>query len=223
MGYYIPKRRKIRGWKRRVKQVDRWGDLIKQPNTEWFKRESTKHMYERCFLSPFYLAEKRHPPLWFYKRIISKFITAYEAWAKDLTKLEMPFDLMLWIYDPAFIRSEIISWKVEEAGQQKRFVWESESESDKSFPYQRFDSPLYDLHQFEWTLADDENIHFEDDFEDADFTAADLLAGGYIKKVQGSGEVYYAKRLGDIWIGRYKSKVDIGVRNTTQDYFAPPR
>jgi hypothetical protein len=166
------------------------------------------------------MAERRHPPLWFYKLIIAKFIKAYEVWEQQFEQLNIPFDLMLWIYDPAFIQSEIIAWKVEEPGTRKRFVYESQL--NKPFPYKKFESKSCNLHDFDWILADDELIHFEDDFEDADFTLEDLLADGYIRKVQRGNQVYYSKRIGDIWIGRRKGQTDNEVKSSLQGYFAPP-
>nr|WP_199083414.1 hypothetical protein [Pedobacter sp. ASV19] len=55
-------------------------------------------------------------------------------------------------------------------------------------------------------IADEEHLHFGSDFDYADFAADDLLNDGYMKKVQRENEVYYAKRLGDIWIGRENVK-----------------
>jgi len=49
-----------------------------------------------------------------------------------------------------------------------------------------------------------------------------LLADGYIKNVQGDNEVYYEKRIGDIWVGRLKSNLKSNPENILQPYFAPP-
>jgi len=212
--------KKIRGWKRRIRQIDRWGERIKEPNLEWFKREGTTHLYQRCYLSPFYMAERRHPPLWFYKLVIRKFIAAYEVWEQQLKQTGTPSDFMLWLYDPAFIQSEIIAWKVEEPGTLKRFVYESELK--KPFPYKKFESKEYNLFDFDWILADDELVHFEDDFEYADFTLGDLLSDGYVKKIQGDNQIYYSKRVGDIWIGRRKGNLNNAIKSSVQGYFAPP-
>jgi len=63
---YNPKRKKIRGWKRRVRQVERWGELIKEPYLKHFVSDTGRHTYERCYLSPFYRLDKLQPPLWFF-------------------------------------------------------------------------------------------------------------------------------------------------------------
>jgi len=220
MNLYHSQKRKIRGWKRRVGHLDKWGELIKKPHTNYFLTERGRHTYERYTVSPFYSLVKRHPPLWFYKLIIAKLVTAYSEWRKTFNNLDVPYDLQLWLYDPAYIRSEIICHKMQQYGARKRFSWESDL--SKPFPYKKLESKHYNLHDFEWILADDEHIHFEDDFEDAGFTAEDLLADGYIRKQQGDGLIYYAKRLGDIWIGRGKGLMRKDGQDVIQGYYAPP-
>jgi hypothetical protein len=203
MKKYSHIKKKIRGWKRRIKQIDKWGIDIQEPDLEWFAKPSTRDVYRRCTISPFYNADKKHPPMWFYKLLIAKFITAYDRWKQAFDELGIPYDLQLWIYDPSFIRSEIVCWKVQELNQLMKFIWESDL--IKSFPYDTFKSNTYNLNDFDWVLADEEHVHFESDFEDADFSADDLLSDGYVKKVQNKDEMYYAKRLGDMWIGRRKT------------------
>ncbi|WP_295772352.1 hypothetical protein [uncultured Mucilaginibacter sp.] len=221
MKFYHSQKKKVRGWKRRVHHLDRWGELIKEPHTKYFLTERGRHTYERYTVSPFYNLVKRHPPLWFYKLIIAKLVTAYSEWQKTFDKLNVPYDLQLWLYDPSYIRSEIICHKMQQHGERKRFSWESDL--SKPFPYEKLGSKHYNLQDFEWILADDEHIHFEDDFEDANFTAEDLLADGYIRKQQSDGLIYYAKRYGDIWIGRRRDAMSKDTKDVIQGYFAPPR
>lgn len=200
--YYTGIHKKVRGWKRRIKQINKWGEDIQVPNIERFTQTRARCVYRRCTIAPFYNAKKKHPPTWFYKLIIAKFITAYHTWKRIFDDLGIPYDLQLWLYNPSFIHSEIVCWKVDEFNQCMKFNWESDLV--KSFPYDTFGSNT-SLSDFDWVLADEEHVHFESDFDYADFTADDLLNDGYVKKVQRENEVYYAKRLGDIWIGRRKN------------------
>ncbi|MFD0793461.1 hypothetical protein ACFQZX_07510 [Mucilaginibacter litoreus] len=216
-----PKRKKIRGWKRRIRQVERWGERIEQPYLSHLLSDRGRHTYERCYLSPFYRLDKRQPPLWFYKIIIAQFIKAFQSWEAVFKEIGQPHDLQLWLYDPAYISSEIICYKMQQAGDVKRFSWESDF--TKPFPYEKFSSPGYDLTQFDWILSDDAYVHFEDDLDYAEFTEADLFADGYIRKVQDDGNVYFTKRIGDIWIGRRKGILDNNVNVIKQGYYPPPR
>jgi hypothetical protein len=219
--YRNPLKKKIRGWKRRIRQVEQWGESIKQPYLNYFVSDHGSRTYERCYLRPFYSLDKRHPPLWFYKLILSKFVNAYFEWEKVFAKLGQPYDLQLWLYDPAYIRSEIICYKMDEGGERKRFVWEADHPSP--FPHDKFASPLYDLRQFDWIQSEDADIFFEGDLEFEETTAEILLADGYRAKVQQGTEVYYAKKVGDIWIGRRRGRVTSNSKGVVQSYFAPPK
>jgi hypothetical protein len=140
--------------------------------------------------------------MWFYKLIIAKFLTVMDHWSDVFIERDKLYDLEFSLYDPSFIRSELNCWEVAEQGKQKRFAWESDFK--KPFPYQKFASPMYNLFDYEWILAEEENIIFQSDIDDDDLDVNEYLADGYIKKVQGENEVYYAQRIGDIWIGRRK-------------------
>ncbi|WP_428330579.1 hypothetical protein [Mucilaginibacter sp.] len=214
---YNPKQKKIRGWKRRIKQLERWGESIKQPYLKYFLTESGRHTYERCYLSPFYRLDKRQPPLWFYKLIVAKFILAFNKWEQTFKELNIPHDLQLWLYDPAYISSEIICHKMKQPGEFKRFSCESDIE--RQFPFEWFANAKYDLTLFDWILADDELVHFESDLEYADFSGQDLFADGYAKMVQEDGTAYYNKRIGDIWIGRRRGLMNEDSKNVMQEYY----
>lgn len=217
---YNSNRKKIRGWKRRIKKINRWGEYLKQPNIEWFKKENVRHTYERCYLSPFYRLDKRHPPLWFYKLIIAKFIAAYNEWEKVFEESSIPYDLQLWIYDPSYIQSEIICYKMQEQGEYMRLGWEAKNQ--KLFPYEKFESKEYNLDEFEWVLADEDNIVWGDDFDYAEFTLEEILADGYEKREFEDGRIYYVQRVGDIWIGRRKDKLAKNFKSRLWSYQAPP-
>jgi hypothetical protein len=199
--YYHSNHKKIRGWKRRIRQIDVWGEGIKKPYLKFFN-ETGDYTYDRCTLYPFYALEKRHPPLWFYKLIIAKFIAAHKEWEKIFNDLNIAYDLQIWLYDPSYIRSEIICRKVEKKGDIIMYAWESKLK--KTFPYGQFALNNVDLKQFEWVLTDEELVTFESELEDEGFTADELLADGYVKKDSGENGFYYAKRIGDLWIGRKK-------------------
>lgn len=200
--YYLnPNRKKIRGWKRRIKHINAWGEYIKQPYLKSFNKAGD-YTYERNIIDPFYRLLRRQPPLWFYKLIINKFVNAYFEWEKAFNELSIPYDLQIWLYDPQFIQSEIICYAVENKGDRARYAWSADEQ--KPFPYDKFSIDDALLKRFEWLLFDDELVTFENELKDEDFTSEDLLAGGYVKKETDENVCYYAKRIGDIWVGRLK-------------------
>lgn len=98
--------------------------------------------------------------------------------------------------------------------------WEAKEE--KSFPYQKFGSKEYDLNEFEWVLAEENNVVWGDDFDYAEFTLEEILADGYEKRELENGTVYYAQRVGDEWIGRRKDKLSKNSKSRSWSYQAPP-
>lgn len=201
--------------------MERWGESIKEPYLKYFISNHDSHTYNRCYLYPFYALDKRHPPLWFFKLILSKFVAAYFEWEKVFNQIGLPYDLQLWLYDPAHIRSEITCYRMNEQGERRRFAWESKLE--KPFPYHKFVSPLFDLEQFDWILADDEDVIWEDDLDINETTDAKLIDEDFIRKEAGRNEIYYAKRVGDIWMGRRKGQITSNSKSVVQSYFAPPK
>ena len=143
----------------------------------------------------------------------------YDLWDRMFSNLNLPYDLQLWLYDPAFIRSEIICYKMEE-DQQKTFVWQSEKV--KAFPFDKLSIKLHDLTAFDWTPADDAEVIFENDLEDYGYTENQLLTKGFIKKIQNKTQVFFSKKIGDIWIGRRKSTKSEKTEQIIQGYFPPP-
>lgn len=201
--YTKTNRKKIRGWKRRVKKLDKWGEHIKRPAITPF--ENYGYTYYRCTLSPFYSLIKQSPPIWFYKLIVAKFVIAYTEWQKTFDALDVPYDLMLWIHDPSFphseiIRSEIISYKVDKKGDKATLGWQSDRKAE--FPYKLLSDPAYRLEDFDWMLTDEEYVLFKDDIEEEEINIEALITDGYVKKTHNNGTVYYAKHRGNMWVGR---------------------
>ena len=199
--YHSKNRKKIRGWKRRIKQINAWGKHIKIPYLQYFNKAGD-YTYERCFLYPFYVLEKRQPPLWFYKLMIAEFVTACSEWDKVFKALNVPYDLQIWIYDPSYMWSEIICRRVEKVGDRSCYAWEAAI--NKPFPFAKFSTANSGLENLEWILADEETIIWENELEEYNSTVEELLNEGYIKKDSGENGFYYAKKIGDLWVGRMK-------------------
>ncbi|PJJ83637.1 hypothetical protein [Mucilaginibacter auburnensis] len=116
------------------------------------------------------------------------------------------YDLHLWLYDPDYIRSEIICYKTDSPGETIRP--DSEIVAIKPFPYNKFGDINYNLHQFDWSIAEDKVVCYDYEFEYADFTVDDLLKDGYELQLNQEGAKMYVKHFGDIWIGRKKHELE---------------
>jgi hypothetical protein len=199
--YINPNKQKIRGWKRRVRFLNNWGTAILNPPENFFQT-NREYVYKRYRMYPWYNFYKhRQPPLWFFNILIEHFVRAYENWEKVFHESKEPYDLYLEIYDPHYILSEIECRKMKDHGD-KYFFWPP-SAATKSFPFDRFQSRACDLSAFEWELHIEEDFLFESELEDRETTANKLINNGYIKYDSENG-IYYAKAIGDVWMGRRK-------------------
>jgi hypothetical protein len=211
-GYIDPNKWKIRGWKRRVEYLNRWGNDIQKPYTGFLKITSGyntdrpgsyPYMRERYAVYPWYNFYKhRQPPLWFFKIIIGYFVSAFDKWDTTFAEYNEPYDVFIQIYDPHFIESEIHCVKMEEEGD--RYDYWPVSEITKPFPFNKFGSSAYDLSKFDWELRIEEDI-VDDDFEYNGWNETKLFKNGYVKHAY-EDRAYYTKPIGDVWVGRKKNE-----------------
>lgn len=198
MSYYSPQRKKIRGWKRRLRRLERWAKLINYPDLECF--DIVGYTFERCSVYSYHLAQKRQPPLWFHKRIIDKLLGAYHNWMSVFNSMNVHYDLKLWVRYPTISHSEIICYKVDQPGEQKQV-------RSKIIQPTSLDNMVRlndELAMFDWMITPEVDTYEEYEFDNANFKPEDLQADGYVRKQHGDDTVYYTKRLGKIWIGRLK-------------------
>ena len=202
-GYLDPNKWKIRGWNRRLRFLHFWGGWILTPDLKnW--HSSDDYIYERYKIYPWYrFGKHRQPPLWFFKELIKQFVGAYDNWDKIFKERKEPYDLFVGIYNPHFILSKVECRRMEENGDKYEY-WPF-SKVNKPFPFDKFQSNAYDLTKFDWELCIEEDVIFESEFEDSETNEQVLLSKGYEKRENQHG-VYFAKRIGDVWMGRKKKR-----------------
>ena len=174
-----PNKRKIRGWKRRVRFLHNWGKWIYEPDLEnW--NSGSDYTYERYRESPWYtFYGKRHPPLWFFKEIIKQYVSAFQNWVNIFQEKNEPYDLQLELHDPNYIFSEIEARRTEQVGQ-RIYYWPL-SEVQRHFPHEKFASKE-SLTELDWELCIEEDYIFENDIEWRGKTKEALLSEGYVKR-----------------------------------------
>ncbi|MDN4617549.1 hypothetical protein QCD85_05535 [Paenibacillus sp. PsM32] len=99
-------KKKIRGWKRRIKQIEDWKQRYIHLDIEQLERHHRD--YVKLWINPFYQLTKRNPPVWYARLIFGAMIEVYESWYQQLKLLNEPFYLKIWLYDPNFISSQIV-------------------------------------------------------------------------------------------------------------------
>jgi hypothetical protein len=193
-------KKKIRGWKRRVKILNAWGERILGVDPDVLNEYG--RAYQKCIIDPFYRFDKRHPPLWFFKLIVGKLVIAFDAWGEVFKGNGQPYDLQLWIYEPNYIWSQLVCKKVDVNN--KKYNYFSEMENQYAFPFEKFaNSNPEHLKTFDWARCAEQTYVDQYDIDEGYYTVDELIHNGYEKQTHQNGEIYYAKIIGNVWVGRY--------------------
>ncbi len=197
------RKKKIRGWKRKTKQISQWFESNKGFSFSHF--EKYREEYVKISVDPWNRLGKRTPPNWYFKLILQKLIEIHDLWNIEVSSLEVPFDLQIWLHDKVTMRSEIVCSAIENTmvNSEKYF---RRSSDKKQFPA-RWQSGLYDLDRFNWQLHDDEIFWFKNLQELSESEISELLKDGFIGEVieiNNQVEVRYSKKVDHVWIGRLK-------------------
>lgn len=105
----IPNRKKVRGWPRRLQELDRLRARNMVVDVERLSSKGTAYDYAKLYLDPFYRLEKRNPRWWFRRLCVAALVDIAEAWRGQLTVLDRPVMLELWIGHPNFLESQVVA------------------------------------------------------------------------------------------------------------------
>jgi hypothetical protein len=202
--YIDPNKKKIRGWNKKIRQIDLWFDRSK--NLDVGHLQKYREDYVKIQINPWNRLVKRAPPNWYYKLILVKLIEIHDLWIQNEALKDHPHDLQLWLHEPNTIRSEVVCPLVGKEGG-RRDNYYLKSNDFKQFPFEKWSSKKVDLHRFTWELYDDHDFVFESHYELSEEEIDELFNEGYIKEeieVDGKNDVRYKKKVGNVWIGRFK-------------------
>ncbi|MEK4650742.1 hypothetical protein NX902_05775 [Niallia sp. FSL W8-0954] len=208
--FYFSKKKKIRGWKRHKRKIERWKQNAINLDMDYLR--NYQRQYEKLWIHPFYKLERRNPPNWYKSLLLDAMIEVYLEWHQKMKKEEEDFYLKLWLYDPHFINSQIVvAYRNCLDFYDKTFKRRQEN---KEFPFDKFHSLRDKLEQFEWDL------HIESDYYDENDLNEWLEEGALTEKQVSriKGKAYDAVRIkdedgsflqysldkGDVWIGTLK-------------------
>jgi hypothetical protein len=197
-------RKKIRGWKRRIRHIDDWFENNKVANLESF--ETRGEDYIKIRIDPWNRLCKQVPPAWYFRLIIKKLIAIHDDWKLTYDALNKPFDLQIWLYDPNNIMSEVVCASVDKKGE-KRENYFRKSKDSLTFPSQKWSCYLYDLSRFTWELYDDEDFRFKNIEKLEEEDIRELMSKKYKAEtttINGQDEIMYSKKVDHVWIGRLK-------------------
>ncbi|WP_138754385.1 hypothetical protein [Paenibacillus sinopodophylli] len=202
------RKKKIRGWKRQIRKIDSWVarvfDLDRKHLTD-YNRD-----YAKLWIHPFYALPRRNPPTWYNRLLLKAMLDVHANWNKQLSMLNTPFYLKIWLYDPHFIHSQIVvAYKDDIDYYSKTF---DISTMVQPFPYHKYITLSGELKKFDWTLHIESEVYTESDLTEYHSNGwmskkkyKALKSKAYkslpIDLADGSSEQAYSLRIGDVWIG----------------------
>ncbi|HEX2945600.1 MAG TPA: hypothetical protein VHT96_06570 [Clostridia bacterium] len=192
-------KKKIRGWKKQVKKIDKWKNANMKFNTYAIKTGHNRD-HLKIWIDPWYRLVKRNPPLWYSRIILDNMIEIYMNWYEALSKLEGPFNLKIWLFEPDFIRSQVV-WDFGSIYGFYDNTFEKSNEI-RDFPFDKYKTQRYDLKTFTWKLYVDYNCKFKklDELSDEDIDL--LVKKGYLSEiVKSTDDIVYKKRTNCVWVG----------------------
>ncbi|HEX6909867.1 MAG TPA: hypothetical protein VF142_05720 [Longimicrobium sp.] len=190
-------RKKVRGWKRRLRQLERFRLAHRTLDVEAL-RQSHYH-YVKVWLDPWSRLGGRNPPIWFRRRILAALMDIHDAWRAALEGLGEPYYLEVWLFHPDCYRSQVVAgldWRMEHY----RNVFPPAADA-ATRPLALYDDPAYDLDHFAWRPGTDENVYMACPGElDADAKADFERRASHVEQAA-NGDALYFFELGTVWQG----------------------
>ncbi|GAB5525103.1 MAG: hypothetical protein Roseis2KO_29750 [Roseivirga sp.] len=214
----MTRNRKIRGHRRRWKDIDNWVERNKHLDLEYLKgreRDYTKiwvHPWSGISITE---SETAQPIGATKKRMLKGLIEIYDAWKAQLETLNEPYYLKIWLFDPAFSRSQVVC----AIGSALNFyeITFHKPEEQRNLNPQHYGKLADQIARFDWEYRWDE-LHFgptdlgepEDYISLADYEEQKRWFSRLMKKPlrdtsyqddNGERVEAYAYRTGTVWIG----------------------
>lgn len=199
-------KKKIRGWRRRIKQIEQWKQRFIDLDVE--QLFCNHRDYVKLWIDPFFRLTRRNPPMWYSRLLLEAMIEVYQSWYQQMNRLNEPFYLKIWLYHPNFIHSQIVV-----AFRDCLHFYDNtfeQSNDNKDFPSQLY-GKIPDLHNFKWKLS------LESEYYSLAELQADVGLGFRTNKsieaiknkaykcetVKGTNgeDTIYSVKLGNVWLG----------------------
>lgn len=191
-------KKKIRGWKKRIRQIQKW----KQRNFN-VDLSNSNYDYVKIWIHPWSSLAKPSPPLWYRRLILSAMFEIYHNWRNQLIERGEPFYLKIWLFHPRFSHSQVV------AGIRERIDWYENvfpipENQYEPFTYEEYGSNHYNLHDVTWELRIDDVVHYEKIDELTPQEVEVLQKTAYHITQTSNGDTLYAVWLGSVWLGSYQ-------------------
>lgn len=165
--------KKVRGWKRRIRQLERLRLAHRELDVDALRQGGVD--YVKIWLDPWNRLVPRNPPYWYRRRILAAFIDIFDAWRERLEGAGEPHYLELWLFDPDFHRTQVVAVMGDRIASYQTLFDPAEARAAR--PPARYDDASYDLSRFRWRAGEvidvlTAKLHALDERDVADWTRA---------------------------------------------------
>ncbi len=204
--WYPKNKGKVRGWPRRLRQVERLREQYATPHDG--RLNAYGYDTARLSLSPWGDLVNREMPVRLRRRTLGVLLDLQNTWRAYLSDRQAqtgePFDLMLWVFDRPFSQTQLVA-AVGERVDFYRTTFGAASAGTPLRPPTLYDDPAYDLDALTWTPSTDLGwVPKHDLTDDPELTRwVERYVRPRVVSEDDNGLVY-AK--GTVWIGRLGRK-----------------
>jgi hypothetical protein len=191
-------KKKVRGWKRRIQQAERW--LHSEGALDLIQLKDHGSWSAEIWFAPWGNLTPREPPFWYRRVLLRYLVEIHDDWEQLLLQeFGDGFYLRLWLFDPHFHASQVVAAVGQRvAFYERRFQRAPEL---RGTPLPSYEGTGYDLQRFDWApCVHDERYSVRDDGLNADDIAG-LEKRSARREASAAGDEYVL-HLGSIWIGQ---------------------
>ncbi|HEU0302200.1 MAG TPA: hypothetical protein VFR37_22275 [Longimicrobium sp.] len=191
-------RKKVRGWKRRIRQLERLRLAHRELDVDALRAGYAD--YVQIWLDPWSRLVPRNPPYWYRRRILGAFIDIHDAWREALERLGEPYYLELWLFHPDFHRTQVVAALDPGRMEHYRTVFPP-AEHAAPRPPAPYDDAAYDLDRFRWRAGTEIHVLVKSlDVVDAEDEARLTREADRVEQAS-TGDTLYIFELGTVWQG----------------------
>jgi uncharacterized protein (DUF736 family) len=204
----LSNRKKVRGWKRRIRQLERLRLAERQLDVEALRHGYKQ--YVKIWLDPWSRLVPRNPPHWYRRRILAAFVDILDAWRERLEAAGEPYYLELWLFHPDFHDTQVVA-AMGEAIEYYRTMFEPAAGAAAQPPAEYRDA-AYDLPGLHWRVGQVIDVRVASTYAgDTEALVALAELGRSADRVQATADgtdTLYIFHKGRVWLGSRPSRLN---------------
>ncbi|WP_420124856.1 hypothetical protein [Longimicrobium sp.] len=203
-------RKKVRGWKRRIRQLERFRLAHRELDVEALRLDQ-RH-YVKIWLDPWSRLVRRNPPHWFRRRIVAAFIDIHDAWRERLEAAGEPYYLEIWLFHPDFHDSQVVAAVGDAIGYYRTMF--DPAEDAPAQPPAEYRDAAYDLDDLHWRVGQVIDVRMASTYAGDSEALVELAElGRSADRVQATADgtdTLYIFHKGLVWLGSRPSDLNPG-------------